>query len=106
MGGTRALLGLVIGLAVLIVGGFAVVVSTLAHRALAPERARPVEAMITLGEPQGTRISALVANGDRLALLLQGGGSDRVVLIDAQDGRRVGTISISGPVGSLAEPPR
>ncbi len=106
MGGTRALLGLVIGLAVLIVGGFAVVVTTLAHRVLAPERAHPVEATITLGEPPGTRVSALVANGDRLALLLQGGGSDRVVLIDTQDGRRVGTISISGPVRSPGEPPR
>ncbi len=101
MGGTRALLGLVIGLGVLIVGGFAVVVTTLAHRVLAPERTAPADASITLGEPPGTRVGALVADGDRLALLLQGSGSDRVVLIDTRDGSRVGTISISGP----ARPP-
>ena len=70
-------------------------VATLAHRVLAP--APVVGAAATLGEPAGTHVGGFAAVGDRLALLLQGGGADRVVLLDARDGSRVGTIAISGP---------
>ena len=111
MGGTRAMLGLVIGLGVLIVLGFTVVVATLAHRIVAPGRlaATPVA---TLGEPPGTTVSALVATGEDLALLLAGGGAgDRIVLLDARDGTRLRTIVIgrgvtSGSVLSGSAPSR
>ncbi len=106
MGGTRALLGLVIGLGVLIVAGFSLVVATLAHRALGPgAEAAPVSA--TLGEPAGTRVSGFFSSGDRLGLLLDGGAAGaRLVLLDAHDGRRVGTIAISGPAAAPSVPSR
>jgi hypothetical protein len=99
MGGTKGLLGLVIGLGVLILAGFSVVVATLAHRMFSPAPVSITSASSTLGEPAGTKVGALVAVGDRLGVLLQGGGTeDRVVLIDPRDGSRVATIAIAGPV--------
>ncbi len=109
MGGTKGLLGLVVGLGILIVAGFGVVVATLAHRmiegghrsAVTP----PAQTTAALGEPPGTRIGSLVAAGDRLAVLLQGGGADRVVLLDPRDGTRLGTIVLTAPPGLPPVPP-
>jgi hypothetical protein len=43
-------------------------------------------ASVLLDEPAGTRIAAMVGLGDRLAVQLQGGGPDRVVVIDPRSG--------------------
>ena len=110
MGGTKGLLGLVVGLGILIVAGFGVVVATLAHRMIEgghrPAATPPAQTIAALGEPPGTRIGTLVAAGDRLALLLQGGGSaDRIVLLDPRDGTRLGTIVLTTPPSLPPVPP-
>jgi hypothetical protein len=48
-----------------------------------------------LQEPEGTRIVGIAALPDRLALQLQGGGSDRVVLVDPKTGALAGRISLA-----------
>jgi hypothetical protein len=89
----RALLTLTIVMGVLIVLGTATVAVTIMHRmgAAAP---RPVAGGV-LDEPAGTRIVGAAAFGDRLALVLQGGGPDRVVLFDPVSGRSLGRISLA-----------
>jgi len=85
----RALLAAVIGMGVLIVLGVGVIGVTIVRRmAVAPGGAAAV-----LDEPAGTRITAVAGAGERLAVLLQGGGPDRVVLVDPRTG------TVSGRVG-------
>jgi len=50
---------------------------------------------LTLPEPEGTRITAITAVQDRLAILVQGGGADRVILVDPHSGAVTGRISVS-----------
>ena len=59
----------------------------------APQLATNVAAV--LDEPAGTRIAAIVAVRDRLAVQLAGGGVDRVVLIDPATGAVAGRISLA-----------
>ncbi len=54
-----------------------------------------VLAATTLDEPAGTRIAAISSTPDRLTLLLQGGGgTDRVVSIEARTGRVLGRVTL------------
>jgi hypothetical protein len=85
----RALLAAVIGMGVLIVLGVGVIGVTIARRMAAA----PGGAAAVLDEPAGTRIAAVAGAGERLAVLLQGGGPDRVVLVDPRTG------AVSGRVG-------
>ncbi len=78
----RALMGLVVGMGVLIVAGVAGLIGVVASR-VASHRA-PVLAAAVLDEPAGTRIAGIASLGDGLALQLQGGGADRVVVVDPQ----------------------
>jgi putative heme iron utilization protein len=48
-----------------------------------------------LQEPEGTRIAGIAATADRLAVQLQGGGGDRVVLVDPRTGALAGRISLA-----------
>ena len=109
MRGTKGLFGLVVGLGLLILAGFGVVVATLAHRMLEGSHSTAAAAAptpVTLDEPSGTRIGTIIAAGDRLAVLLQGGGAgDRLVLLDPHDGTRVGTVLVTGPAPGLAPAP-
>jgi hypothetical protein len=59
--------------------------------------AAPLPAMVSavLDEPAGTRIAGIVAVRERLAVQLQGGGVDRVVLIDPVTGAVAGRISLA-----------
>jgi hypothetical protein len=54
----------------------------------------PASVAVLLDEPAGTHIAGIVAVRDRLAVQLQGGGVDRVVLIDAATGTVAGRISL------------
>jgi hypothetical protein len=86
MGGLRAL---VVFLGLVIAGMVATIVVTLVHRHAAAQIGSAPSASIalTLDEPAGTHIAQISAVGDRLAVLLQGGGGpDRVVWLD-QTGR-------------------
>ncbi|MEJ0049091.1 MAG: hypothetical protein WDN04_25500 [Rhodospirillales bacterium] len=86
-----ALKALVIFMGVLIVAGMALIAVTLARRGAAPP---PTMADLTLSEPAGSHIAMISAVGPRLAVLLQGGGPDRITIIDA-DGRVVGRLKLA-----------
>ena len=82
-----ALKAAVIGMGLLILAGVTVIVVTLIHRMSAPPETALVRA--TLDEPAGTHIAGVAASPDRLAVELQGGGPDRVLLMDTRTGRVV-----------------
>jgi len=88
----RALLALTVVMGVLIVLGTATVAVTIMHRMAAAPRAVPGG---VLDEPAGTRIVGAAAYGDRLAVVLQGGGPDRVLLVDPVSGRSFGRITLA-----------
>lgn len=79
------------GLKVAVIGmGVLIVVATLTLAVLLVRKVGAPSAMATalvLDEPAGTRIVASAVAPDRVLLQLQGGGPDRVVLIDSASGR-------------------
>jgi hypothetical protein len=89
----RALLALTVVMGVLIVLGTATIAVTIMHRmgAAAPRAL----AGGVLDEPAGTHIVSAAAYGERLALVLQGGGPDRVVLFDPATGRSLGRVALA-----------
>ena len=95
----RALKIAVIVMGVLIVGGTIALVRAVARRSAAPvvpvAVSIPASMAAVLDEPDGTRIAGIVAVQDRLALQLQGGGTDRVVLVDPRTGAVAGRISLA-----------
>lgn len=92
----RFLKALVIGMGVVIVVATTVLIVLIAHRlaggspAVTPAAAVPV----LLDEPVGTRIVTIAPAGDRLAVQLQGGGPDRVLLVDPRSGAVMGRIAL------------
>lgn len=50
---------------------------------------------VTLDEPAGTRIAGVVAGGETILLQLQGGGPDRVAVVELRSGRVVGRIGLA-----------
>ncbi len=80
----RALKVLVVVMGLLIVAGVVVVVATIAQRMNPAKLAAVPE---PLDEPVGTRIAQISAAGDRVVLLLQGGGPDRVAVLDLRTGQ-------------------
>ncbi len=95
----RALKIAVVVMGVLIVIGTMGLVIGIARRSQAPvvpTAAWPASpARVVLDEPEGTRIAGIVAVRDRLAVQLQGGGADRVVLIDPASGAVAGRILLA-----------
>jgi len=87
----RILTALTIAMGVLILLGTTVLVIALVKRPGLQPNANPLA--ITLDEPPGTRIVGIAAVTDRLALYLQGGGPDRVVLVDPRSGVVAGRIT-------------
>jgi hypothetical protein len=88
----QALKALTIVMGVLILGGTAVLGVVLARR-MGTTSAPPVS--VLLDEPAGTRIAGIAGAGDRLAVQLQGGGPDRVVLIDPHNGAATGRVGLA-----------
>ncbi len=87
----RALVALTVGMGVLIVAGVAVIGLTIVKRM----NGAPVSlADVVLSEPAGTHIGAVSAAGDRVAVVLSGGGPDRVVIWDVAHGRVGGRLSL------------
>jgi len=82
----RSLLVAVIVMGVLIVAGVATIVVTIVERA-AGSSAAPLSQPILLSEPAGSRIAAIAAAPDRVVLQLQGGGPDRIVVLDGRNGQ-------------------
>ncbi len=52
-------------------------------------------ASAVLDEPAGTRIAGVSAMADRVAVQLQGGGPDRVVVVDLRAGRVLGRVGLA-----------
>jgi hypothetical protein len=88
----RFLKTVTIVMAVLIVVGTTVLLVAIARRIGSP--AVPAPMAVLLDEPAGTRIAGIAALGDRLAVRLEGGGADRVVLLDARTGVVAGRIGV------------
>lgn len=84
-----ALKALVIGMGVLIVAGVAVIGATLVGR-MSPGGGAVVD--VLLNEPAGSHITAASLAPDRMAVTVQGGGPDRVVLVDTKAGRVLGRV--------------
>ena len=89
--GLRGLMAAVIIMGVLIVVGVATLAITIVRR-MSTAPAQPVQA---LSEPAGTHIATITTAGDRLALLLTGGGQDRIVLLDPRTGQVTGRVSLN-----------
>ena len=84
-GGMAALKAAVVAMGLLIIAGVTVIVVTLIHRMATPGTTTAIAA--TLDEPAGTHIAGVATASDRLAVQLQGGGPDRVVVLDLRTGR-------------------
>jgi Family of unknown function (DUF6476) len=92
----RFLKVLTIGMGVLILVATTVLVVVIARRI--GGAGTPATALaVLLDEPAGTRIAAIASAGDRLAVQLQGGGADRVVLVDPRTGAVAGRIGLRTP---------
>ncbi|MBC7802038.1 MAG: hypothetical protein H7Z10_15590 [Gemmatimonadaceae bacterium] len=52
-------------------------------------------ASVLLDEPEGTRIAGAAAAPDRVVVQLQGGGPDRVVVVDTRSGRVLGRVGLA-----------
>ena len=81
----------VVGMGVLIVAMLALLVFGLSRR---PPPHPPLAGTIVLDEPAGTRIASIAPAGPSVAVLLQGGGPDRIVLLNGA-GQVVGHVSLS-----------
>jgi hypothetical protein len=87
----RALKILMAVMGVLIVAGVAGLGYIITSRLSVPKLASPA----LLDEPEGTRIGKISTSGDRVVLLLQGGGPDRVVVLDLRQGSVIARTGLS-----------
>ena len=94
----RFLKVLTVGMGVLIVVATTVLVVVIAQRIGGTRTTlAPASVAVLLDEPAGTRIAAIASAGDRLAVQLQGGGADRVVLVDPRTGAVTGRTGLRTP---------
>ena len=91
----RGLLALTVIMGVMIVAGLGVIGVTVAHRLTHVEIPRGAPFIRVVDEPAGTQITGISSLGDRLAIVLRGGGPDRVVLVGADDGHILGTVRLA-----------
>ena len=87
----RFLKVLVIAMGVLILSATTLLVVIVARRIGGAGQAS-VPGALLLDELPGARIVGIAQAGDRLAIQLQGGGADRVVLLDPRTGAVTGRI--------------
>jgi hypothetical protein len=92
----RFLKVLTIAMGILILAATTLLVVIIARR-IGGGGAAPTLIALSLEEPAGTRIAGIATAGDRLAIALQGGGPDRVMLIDPRTGAVVGRIGLRTP---------
>lgn len=96
----RALKIATIVMGVLIVVGTIGLIIGVARRGMTPAAPAaivvplPASVALVLDEPVGTRIAGIAAVQDRLAVRLEGGGVDRVVLINPATGAVTGRVSL------------
>jgi len=90
----RALKIATIVMAVMIVAGVAGIVATIVSRLSGPG-VGATAALALLDEPEGTRIAGVALAADRIAVQLQGGGADRVVIVDTRGGRVLARVALA-----------
>lgn len=88
----RGLVALAVGLGVLIVIGIGVIAFTIINRIASVGADRVTS--VTLEEPPGSRIASQSLGGDRVSLQLEGGGPDRLVIIDLRNGKVLGRVTL------------
>jgi hypothetical protein len=91
----RALQAAVIVMGVLIVGGVATIVATIVSRMSGGAAGGAAVQTILADEPAGTRIAGASVAADRVAVQLQGGGPDRVLVIDTRHGSVIARIALA-----------
>jgi len=94
----RALKIATVVMGVLIVVGTTALIMVVVRRMSAPASTTatwPTSVAAVLDEPEGTHITGVAAVRDRLVVLLEGGGADRVVLVDPATGAVAGRISLA-----------
>jgi hypothetical protein len=84
----------VVVMGVLIVVGVMALVTILVQR-VGGLVASPASVASLVDEPAGSHIAGASAAGDRVVLRLQGGGPDRVVVVDLRSGRVVGRVGLA-----------
>ena len=87
----RGLMAAVVGMGVLIVAGVAVLVVVMVQRV----GGAAVPGAALLDEPAGTVIAEASGAADGVVLRLTGGGPDRVVVVDARNGRVLGRVGLA-----------
>ncbi len=88
----RALKAAVVVMGVLIVAGVAVLAVALVGRVSG--QAGPMASAL-LDEPAGTRIAGASMAPDRVGVQLQGGGPDRIVVVDTRTGKVLGRVALA-----------
>jgi hypothetical protein len=91
----RALQAAVIVMGVLIVAGVATIVVTVVSRLSGGGAAGGMPTQALLDEPAGSRIAGLAVAADRVAVQLQGGGPDRVVVVETRSGHVIARIGLA-----------
>src|SRR3954451_20719559 len=92
----RALKIVTVVMGVMIVAGTIVLAVAIARRLSGTDQHGGAFA-VQLAEPDGTRIGGIAGSQDRLVVQLEGGGPDRIVLIDPRTGAMVGRIALAPP---------
>jgi len=90
----RGLKVAVVVMGVLILAGLGVIIVTIVSRMRAGPVGGPAP-QVALQEPAGTRIAGISVLADRLAVELQGGGPDRVVVVDTATGRVLARVGLA-----------
>lgn len=78
----------------IVLGTVGLVVGIVMRRPPPPPPALPPKVAVVLDEPEGTHITGVATVQDRVAVALQGGGADRVVLVDPRTGAVTGQITL------------
>ena len=84
--------------AITIIMGIMIIGGTVALAVLIAERFKavpPPRTSVALDEPSGTHIAGVALASDRVAVLLQGGGPDRVVFVDPRSGALAGSVRLA-----------
>jgi hypothetical protein len=102
----RALKAAIVIMGVMIIAGTALLVALIIRRAShpAPTAATAPTGQATLHQPQGTRIISLAATPTGLAVALQGGGPDRILILDPTTLRPTATITLTPDLPPALDP--
>lgn len=90
----QALRVLVVVMGVMIVGG-TITLGVLLARKMAGGSDPAIASALVLEEPAGTRIAQASGAGEAVVVRLEGGGPDRVVVVDPRTGRVTGRIGLA-----------